>query len=144
MAPVTDAPAINPRQLKHISIVIDDVEYAAQVKKCTWKPSGGAAQTWQGGTPDAQYTDKAPTEYELELVFIADWEQEDSLANVLYEFDGQKADISYMPHKNGLAFWTAEITIAAPTPPDEVGAWPETTISMPSSRPVRDFKPVTP
>ncbi len=133
----TPAPAINPRQIKHIRVIVGDTDYAAQVNKCEFKKSGGAVQTWQGGTPGAQYVDKAASEHSVDLGLIADWEQEDSFCNYLYENDGEKATLQYMPAADGLVYFESEITIDAPPPPGAVGSWAETTATMPCTKPVR-------
>lgn len=137
VAPITEAPEISPRQLKHIRVIVADTDFAAQVNSCEFKKSGGSTQTWQGGTPDAQYIDKAPDEHSVDIGLIADWEQDESLCNYLYENDGEKATLQYQPDVNGLVYFESEITISAPPPPGKVGGWAETTASMPCTKPVR-------
>lgn len=144
MAPVTDAPPINPRQIKHIRVILADTDFAAQVNKCEFKKGGGATQTWNGGTPDAQYIDKAPDEHSVDLGLIADWEEEESLCNFLYDNDGEKATIEYMPDASGRVYFESEITISAPPPPGAVGSWAEATATMPCTKPVRKLRPVGP
>lgn len=144
MAPVTDAPPINPRQIKHIRVIIADTDFAAQVNKCEFKKGGGATQVWNGGTPAAQYIDKAPDEWTVDLSLIADWEETESLCNFLYDNDGEKATIEYMPDATGLAYFESEITISAPPPPGAVGSWAEATTTMPCTKPVRKLRPIVP
>lgn len=140
----TAAPTVNPRQLKNIRVIIGDVDYAAQVNACEFKKGGGQAQTWQGGTPEAQYVDKAPSEYSVDIGLIADWEQSASFCNWLYEHDGEKATLEFEPDATGRTYFESEITIDAPPPPGKVGSWAETTASMPCTKPVRKLRPVTP
>lgn len=140
--PAIPAPPITPRQLKHIRVIIDDVDFAKQVNGCEFKKNGGAAQTWQGGTPDAQYVDKEPSTHTADLSFLSDWEEDESLCNFLWEHDGEKATIQYQPVAAGTVYFEAEITIDAPMPPGKIGGWPETTVSCPSTKPERKF--VTP
>lgn len=137
MPEATPAPPIAPRQLKHIRVVVGTVDFAAQVNKCEFKKGGGAAQTWNGGTPDAQYVDKAAPEYSVDLAGLADWEEPTSLCNFLYEHDGEKATLEYMPLANGTVKFVSEITIDAPPPPGAVGSWPEFAASMPCTKPTR-------
>lgn len=137
MATATPAPPIAPRQIQNIRVIVGDKDFAKQVNACEFKKTGGAAQTWQGGTPDAQYVDKAPSEYAADIGLIADWEEPDSLCNFLWENDGSKATIEYQPDVAGLTYFEAEITIDGPMPPGKVGSWPEVTVSCPSTKPVR-------
>ncbi len=140
----TTAPTIAPRQLKHIRVIVGSTDFAAQVNACEFKKGGGASQTWQGGTPDAQYIDKAPDEHSVDVTLIADWEQTQSLCNHLYDHDGEKATLEYQPDIDGLTYFESEITISAPPPPGKVGGWAEITVSMPCTKPVRKKRPVTP
>lgn len=136
-AAATPAAPISPRQIKNIKVVVGEKSFEKQVNACEYKKSGGAAQTWQGGTPDAQYVDKAPSEFSVDLGLIADWEEPSSLCNFLWENDGEKATLEYQPDSAGKTYFTSEITIDAPMPPGKVGAWPEVTVSCPSTKPVR-------
>lgn len=138
--PATMAPDIAPRQTKHIRVIIGNTDFAKQVNTCEFKKGGGAVQTWQGGTPDAQYVDKAAAEHTLDLGFLSDWEEEESLCNFLWEHDGETAVIEYQPVDAGRVYFEAEITIDAPMPPGKIGSWSESSITMPSTKPVRKFR----
>lgn len=142
MAEPTIAGPINPRQVKHIRVVCGETDFSAQVTKCLYQKGGGAVQTLQGGTPEAQYVDKAPAEHSVVLGVISDWEKDDSLCNYLYDHDGEKATLEYMPFAGGLVYFTSEITIDAPPPPGTIGEWPTIEVTMPSTKPVRAKKPV--
>ncbi|PPH47001.1 hypothetical protein C5D09_06375 [Rathayibacter sp. AY1C9] len=111
------------------------IEYKAQVKSCKWVKAGGDAQVWQGGDPDVSFTDTTPETWTLQLAMGQDFEDTATLANVLLEFSGEKATVSYQAVPGG-RIASAEVTLAAPA---EIGGdfntWQDTTVTMASDKP---------
>lgn len=118
------------------------VEYAAQCKNLTWTKSGGTKQEWQGGDPATSFTDVTPEGYDAALTFGQDWEDPDSLARILFAHSGEEAEIAYQPTPGGVII-SATVTLAAPaTIGGELNTFQDSTVSMPSSKPV--FTPPAP
>lgn len=131
--PETD---VNPRLVKHIEFTCGEDSFSKHVNDVNWEPSSSTV-TWQGGTPDAVFSDQTAATYLLNVTGIQDWETEDSLCNWLHDHAGEAAAVTYKPHKDGLVSFAANITIAAPPIGGKVGTYNEFSVKMGSDKPVR-------
>lgn len=143
MSPLpTETPAA-PRLVRHITLTVGNTSFSKHVNNCTFTPTASSSE-WRGGTPDAVFTDSPPASWANALTFVQDWETENSLCNYMLEHDGEKADIIYKPQAEGSVSFLAEVTIVAPTIGGAVGAFNESTVTMPSTRPELVREPFVP
>ena len=125
---------VNPRLVKHITLTIGDVMFSKHVNNVLFTPSS-STQTWQGGTPDATFSESTTPTYTCDLTGIQDWETEDSLCNFLLEHEGEVASLEYKPQASGTVTFAADVTIAAPPVGGAVGVYNEFSVSMGSTKP---------
>lgn len=128
--------AVAPRLVKHIEFTCGTDSFSKHINSAIWNPSSSTV-TWQGGTPDAVFTDQTSPTYVLDLIGIQDWETETSLCNWLHEHIGETAIVRYKPHFDGAVVFTANIVVGAPPIGGKVGTYNEFTVKMGSDKPVR-------
>ncbi len=126
--------AAAPRLVKHVKLTCGTDSFSKHVNNVQFTPSS-SLQTWQGGTPDAVFSDQTNPTYVLDLTLVQDWETANSLCNYLLEHEGETAEIEYMPHADGKVSFIADVLLVAPTIGGPVGTYNESTVQMGSTKP---------
>lgn len=127
---------VDPQLVKHVTFTCGTDSFSKHVNNVQYTPSS-SLQTWQGGTPDAVFTDQTSPTWVLDLTLIQDWETVTSLCNFLLEHDGEEAEVEYKPHAAGLVSFISTVRITAPTIGGAVGTYNESTVQMGSTKPVQ-------
>jgi hypothetical protein len=129
---------------KNLKLTIDDNTYEKHVSNIAWNPSS-TTQNWQGGTPDSLLTDTTPSTWVAAWTILQDWQNPDSLINWVYDHQGEKVEVEYMPDADGDVTFTATVTIPDINIGGAVNAFNESTFSGPSTKPDRSTtSPVIP
>ena len=143
MTPPTSAPAA-PRAIKHLSIVIDDVEYNRHVNDFKVTPTTPTVN-WKGGTPDALYADSGPSTHVATANLVHDYQNPESFYNFLLEHQGEQASIAYKPDIDGVFTATTTVTLVPPIIGGVVDNFNSSTVSMGATKPViAPFAPAAP
>lgn len=127
--------AANPRMQKNLSLTIGTDTFEDHVSSVQWVPSSSTV-TWNGGTPEAVFTDQTAPTWTAQVNVVQDWETPGSLCNYLLEHAGEQVVAKYKPDATGTFEITATITLAAPTIGGAVNAFNESSVTMGSTKPV--------
>lgn len=128
--------AVKPLMLKDVLLTIEADNYEKHVSGVSFVPAAGTA-TWQGLTPEAVFTDVANATWTATLNYVQDWETNDSLAEYLFEHEGDTVTMVFTPVKgSGKKTFTADVTITPGTIGGEVNAYATTSVTLPSTKPV--------
>ena len=127
-----------PRMQKHIVVTIGENSYSGHVSACSLVPSNTIA-TWQGGTPDASFSETSPSTWTANLNVIQDWENPGSLCNFLLANEGEQARLTYKPHADGVFSTVSTVTLVAPQIGGTVNAYNESAVTLGSTKPVATF-----
>ena len=127
-----------PRMQKHIVVTIGTKSFSGHVSAFSLVPASTTA-TWQGGTPDASFSDTSPSTWTVNMNVIQDWENPGSLCNFLLANEGQKADLIYKPHHDGVFSTLSKVTLVAPQIGGAVNAYNESAVTLGSTKPVATF-----
>lgn len=125
-----------PRAVRHISLVIGELEYNLHVNSFAVTPTTPQVN-WKGGTPEAAFSDSGTPTYVGAVAVVHDYQNPESLYNILLEHQGEKAEITYKPDISGWFAATTEVTLVAPVIGGPVDQFNQSTVSMPASKPVR-------
>lgn len=132
MAQITVAPKVQ----KNLRLKVGDDNYEKHVSSVDWTPSS-RAQTWQGGTPDASFTDSSGATWVCNITAVQDFETVDSFVNFCLEHEGEQVAVEYTRDAADAFKFTATITIVAPKIGGQVGQYNESTMAFGSTKPVR-------
>ncbi|MDR7113883.1 hypothetical protein J2X03_003785 [Microbacterium trichothecenolyticum] len=128
--------AVKPLVLKDVLLKIATDNYEKHVSGVSWVPTAAQIQ-WQGLTPDAVFSDVANATWALTLNYVQDWETEDSLAQYLFEHEGETIEMVFTPVKGtGKKTFTADVTITPGQIGGEVNAYATTSVTLGSTKPV--------
>lgn len=134
----------DPRVVKNIRVKIGDDNYELHVQSVKFARTVPKPVTYQGGTPDAQYSgSSSSSDHAVKIKIPHDYENADSAYNFFRGNEGATAVLEYKPDADGAYTETATITIVAPDPGGDYGAFHESELTMPSTKPVRTFAAVT-
>lgn len=86
--------------------------YKAHVSTVRFVPSSGST-TWKGLAPSASFTFGQKATWTCETEFAQDWETVDSLAQFLFDHEGEDIPCTFRPKAGGVGF-SAVLTLAAP------------------------------
>jgi hypothetical protein len=132
--------AADPRAHKNLRVKIGVNNFELHVSNVNFGHTPPKPVSWQGGTPDAVYTDAtASTEHLCNITLVHDYENEDSAYNFLRGHEGETAEIQFKPAADGAYTETSTITLVSPNPGGAYGAFGESTVACPSTPPVRTF-----
>lgn len=134
----------DPRSIKNFRLKLAESNYELHASNVNWTKTTNQVE-WKGGTPDAVYADSTVGSHLANITLVHDYENQDSLFNFMIDHEGEQASVEYKPDADGTFTQTATITIVAPDVGGAVGAFGESTVACPSSKPVRSFaNPVAP
>ncbi|MDH6181814.1 hypothetical protein M2152_001996 [Microbacteriaceae bacterium SG_E_30_P1] len=129
-----------PAAVKNMRLQIGTDTFELHANNVLWSKNTQQVQ-WQGGTPDASYSDLSEDTHACAINLVNDYQNEDSLFNFLIDHAGETAAISYRPDAEEDFVQTATITLVAPNTGGGMRAFHEQTVTCPSTPPVRTFTP---
>lgn len=135
--------AADPRSINNMVLKLGTDTYEKHASNVNWGKSTNQV-TWKGGTPEAVFTDSTVDSHVCNITLVHDYDNVDSLFNFMIDHEGEQLEIEWKPNVAGTFTQTATITIVAPDAGGAVGAFGESTVACPSSKPVRTFVPVIP
>ena len=111
--------AVQPFDLKDVDLEFDTTgdgtavnNYKAHVSSVRFVPSAGSS-TWKGLAPGASFTFGQMATWTCETEFAQDWDTPNSLAQFLFDHEGEDIKVTFRPKAGGVGF-TATLTLAAP------------------------------
>lgn len=131
--------AADPRTIKNFVLELEGDTYEKHANNVNWTKTTNTVE-WRGGTPDAIYTDSTVGSHVCNITLVHDYENPDSLFNWMIDHEGQQVEVQYKPDVAGTFTQTATITIVAPDAGGAAGAFGESTVACPSTKPVRTFE----
>ena len=123
------AVAVKPIVLKDILFQVDADDYAAAVSQAQFDPASNTV-TWQGGKPDATFTDTTPATWTLALTFAQDWESATSLSRYLFDHEGETIDVTLKPKASAAPSFTAKVIIVPGSIGGQIGAYSTATVTL--------------
>jgi hypothetical protein len=126
---------VQPLVLKDLRLRIDVDNYEKHVSSVTFTPASSTI-TWQGGTPDAVFTDTTTPTWTVAITFAQDWETDDSLAQYLFEHGGETKLFEFTPQAGAGKKFTVNAAIQPGAIGGAVGAYAASTVTMGCDKPV--------
>lgn len=121
--------AVKPIVLKDCLLTIAADNYEAHVSQVQFDPST-SAQTWQGMTPDASFTDTSTATWAATLAYAQDWVTPAALSRYLHEHEGEVKEMTFSPKAGGPSF-TVEAIITPGAIGGTVNAFATATVTLP-------------
>jgi hypothetical protein len=106
---------------------LDGVEFRDAVQSFQFVPSSSVA-TVVGGTRSAVFTASSAATWTLQVKFLQDMENADSLLNYLLAHAGEKRFVRFIPNGGKNAF--ATVILTAPPIGGDIGSWLDATLTM--------------
>jgi hypothetical protein len=91
---------ISPLVLKDFVLTIGADQFEKNVSSVIFTPSSSVV-TWQGGTPEASFTDTGRATWTAAINYAQDWDTANSLSQYLYANEGATVPASFRP-RNGV------------------------------------------
>jgi hypothetical protein len=130
--------AANPRAHRNFRLKVGEHSYERHANNVNWGKSVQQVEI-RGGTPDDVFTDTSIGGHVCNITVLHDYQNEDSLYNFLRDHEGEQAAVEWQPDAEAAYTESATITLVAPNPGGAIGAFGESTVACPSSKPVRTF-----
>lgn len=128
--------SLTPTVLKDSVFTLDGNGYVGSVSNVTFTPASTTV-TAKGLTPSAVYTDQTAATWTVAITYLQDWDTEDSLANLLFDNEGDEVTLTFAPNKTG-ALWTAQVKLVPGTVGGAGDAFMTATVTLGiTGRPVR-------
>jgi len=127
---------VSPKVMKNLRLKVGDDNYETHVSSVDWTPSS-SQQTWQGGTPEASFTDSSASTWVCNITAVQDFETPDSFVNFCLEHEGEQVGIEFQRDAADTHKFTSTITIVAPKIGGTVGQYHESPMAFGSTKPVR-------
>lgn len=128
---------VQPRLLRNYLFTVDADEFAAALESIQFAPSA-SAQTWTGGN-GVTHSDMPPATWLCNVGHIQDWETIGSLGEYLLTNEGEQVEVKFVPNPDaggvGPTF-TATVTLTPSAIGGTNGAWPSSSVALPSTKPV--------
>ena len=121
---------VAPFVLKDMLFSVELDNYEKHVSSVAFTPSTSTL-TWQGGTPDATFTDTTAPTWVCALNLAQDWTTETSLARYLFDNAGQEKAVTFSPLGDGAGLPTFAATLILAPPPigGDVNTYQTATVS---------------
>lgn len=127
------------KSVKNIRLKIGTTDtYELHANNVTWSKNTTTTE-WNGGTPDASYSDSVVTSHTCAITLAKDYQNEDSLFNWMIDHEGETVTIEYRPDAEADFVQTATITVVAPDTGGAMRQFHEQTVTCPSTKPTRTF-----
>jgi hypothetical protein len=123
---------------KNLLLKIGENSYERHVSSVAWAPNPSTV-SWQGGTPDSTRSDTVEGAWAASLTMVQDWDNPESLCNLMLKNAGAVVEIDYYPIAGGTFFIRSEITLVSPQIGGPVNAYNESTVSCGSTVPTPTF-----
>jgi len=122
-------PAIVPVPLVVKDCLIQFTDsYEAAVSQVEFAPSASQI-SFTAVAPGAVYTDVTPATWVLNLTYVQDWDTVGSLANFLFEHEGESMPITVEPKAGGASI-AATVTITPGSIGGTVGTYGTSTVAL--------------
>lgn len=127
--------------VKNTRVTINGNTYELHIPKVKWSKKEPAPVTWQGGTPEAQYTDATPeSDHVCEIDLGHDYQNPDSAYAFFRAHAGETLeDFQWKPDAEGPYTVTSDIVAVSPNPGGDYGKHHQSTIKCPSTPPVDSY-----
>lgn len=125
----------NPLYMKDCLVSVAGTEHQVECSSVVITPTSTTA-TFKGLAPSAIYTAGGLATWEAALTFAQDWDESTSLAVYLHANEGSNVAFIFEP-KDGGASFAATLTVVPGAIGGAVDAFAESTVNMPSTKPVR-------
>lgn len=130
MAAITPTPLF----IKDALVKFGADSFEAAVRDVKFTPSSSVVST-RGMTPSAVYQNIDVATWTLDMTFLQDWSVNNSLGRYLYANEGQTVALTFEPITGGATI-TANVVITPGAIGGAVGAYAESSVTLPSSKPV--------
>lgn len=121
--------AIQPLVLKDLIMQIGADNFEKAISNATFTPTA-ATVTWQGGTPDASFTDTGRATWVCALTFAQDWDSVGSLSAYLFNNEGAIVPATFRPRNGRGASFSATLVITPGAIGGAVNVVSEATVSL--------------
>lgn len=122
-----------------VQVAVDS--YEAAVTSVAFTPSASVI-TATAVAPGAVYTDVSPATWTADITFLQDWNDPASLANYLFDHEGETVAMTFQPKNGDGASFSAEVVIVPGAVGGAVGVFAETTVQLGVvGKPVRTVLP---
>jgi hypothetical protein len=129
MAAITPTPLF----MKDALVRFGTDSYEAAVRDVKFVPSASVVTT-RALAPAAVYSNVDVATWTLEMTYLQDWVLTTSLARYLYANEGTTVTLTFEPITGGATI-TASVVITPGAIGGAVGAYAESTVTLPSSKP---------
>ncbi|MGK9146665.1 IPT/TIG domain-containing protein [Plantibacter flavus] len=121
--------AHTPLVLKDYVLSLADNSYEKALSAVTFTPTAPTI-TWQGGTPDASFTDTGRATWVAGLTFAQDWDTVGSLSRYLFENEGAVVPVVFRPRNGTGPSFSATLVITPGAIGGAVNVVAEATVSL--------------
>lgn len=128
------------RAVKNTRVKIGANNYELHIPKVMWSKTEPKSQSWQGGTPEAIYSDSTPEQDHVCNIDLGhDYQNADSAYNFFRQHAGEELELEWKPDADGPYTVSATITAVSPNPGGDYGKHQQSKIACPSTPPVDSF-----
>jgi hypothetical protein len=132
--------AASPFVLKDAVLKVGSDNFEASVSQVEITPTNSTT-TWAGLTPTAVFSAVGASTWAVTFSGAQDWEDEDSLANLLLDGEGDTETLDFYPVNGGAGF-RVTVTLVAPQIGGTVNGVPVFTVTLPvQGKPARIVTP---
>lgn len=118
-----------PHILRDVDLTIGTDQYQAHVSSVALTPSNSQV-TWQGLTPAATFSGTTSSTWTCVLAGVQDWATADSLAEYLFENDGEEVPISFTPRSGTGSTFEGFVTCAPPNIGGDINTVPVFSVTL--------------
>jgi hypothetical protein len=127
---------VQPLVLKDVRVRVGVDNYEKHISSVIFTPAS-STQTWQGGTPDASFTDTTTPTWTVACEFAQDWETDDSFAQYLFEHAGETKEFEFAPQSGvGKKTFSSNVAIQSGAIGGAIGAYATSSVTMGCDKPV--------
>jgi hypothetical protein len=120
---------IQPLVLKDFVLNIGTDQFEKNVSSVTFTPAASTI-TWQGGTPDASFTDTGRATWTAAIAYAQDWDTAGSLSQYLYTNEGATVPAVFRPRNGVGPSFSTSLTITPGAIGGDVNAVSVATVTL--------------
>lgn len=131
--------AVQPIIMKHASLAFAHDNYEGHVSSAALVPSSSVVN-WKGLSPTSTFSFPTSSTWVCNLTLAQDWETANSLANYLFDHEGDTVPVVFAPDDGGQA-WDVNLIVVPGQIGGEVDTVPTAQVSLGvQGRPTRHVK----